>query len=350
LNNKQKLDVDHDLPEKLAPGSVRVGILKAIPGLLRTHSSVPFEKICTELGIDPNLLENPENSISFQKVGRLFELCVSYTGISHFGLLLGQQAGPAEVGPLAELGAYSPNVRSGLRRMIVHVSIHDRGGAPILTEESQTARLGYALYEPLEMGHRYIYDASMSVMCNLMRSMCGSTWAPSEVHFSHSRPEDTLPYESFFNAPLAFDADLDALVFPKYWLQQAIPSADKKQLARLVQQIEKVEATMEIELTEKIRSIVRSQIVLQGCSLKNIAIMLSLHPRTLNRRLKQQQTTLRQVIGEVRFEMAKQMLLNSDATITEISTLLGYTDSSILARSFQRWAGLPPSKWRMQNR
>jgi AraC-like DNA-binding protein len=350
LNNKQKLDVDHALPKKLAPGSVRVGVLKAIPELLRTHTGTPFEKICAELGIPTDLLENPDNSISFQKVGRLFDLCVSYTGIAHFGLLLGQQAGPAEIGQLAKLAVYSPDVKSALKRMIVHVSIHDRGGAPILTQEHHIARLGYAIYEPLSVGGRYINEASIGIMCNLMRSMCGKTWAPSEILFSHSRPEDTSPYESFFKSQLVFDADIDALVFPEYWLEHTIPGADEQQLAFIVHQIQQMETEMDIGLIEKIRSIVRPLIAFHSCSLANIANMLILHPRTLNRQLKQQGTTLRRIIGETRFEMAKQLLLESDATITEISTLLGYTDSSILARSFQRWTNLSPSKWRTQNR
>jgi len=73
-----------------------------------------------------------------------------------------------------------------------------------------------------------------------------------------------------------------------------------------------------------------------------------MHPRTLNRRLKNRGTTLRKVVGEMRFEMAKQMLLESEASITEISTILGYADSSVLARSFQRWIGSTPTQWRMQ--
>ena len=234
--------------------------------------------------------------------------------------------------------------------MIMHVCINDRGGAPMLTTERGVARLGYAIYEPLVEGSKHINDASLAIMLNLLRSMCGEQCEPIEVHFSHAHPVDISPYQKHFRAPLVFDSDMDTIVFPEAMLETPIRTADTLAFDQLLKQITALEERMTIDLTERIRSIVRPMIVFQGCSLKRIANILAIHPRTLNRRLKNQGTSLRRVIGEVRFEMAKQMLLESDATITEISTWLGYSDSSVLTRSFQRWTGQSPTDWREDNR
>ena len=331
-------------------GSVRVGVLSGIPALLRKHAPDSMDKIFADIGINPRLLENPENSLSFVLGGRLLSSCATRTGAPHFGLLLGQQAEPAQLGPLAELMVHAPDVHTALRSMIMHISVHDRGGAPTLTRDHGTVRMGYAIYEPINKGTRQIYDLSVCMMCNVLRSMLGNAWSPSEVHFSHARPRDIRPYELFFKAPLFFNSDMDALLFSEDWLTTPIPGSDKQRFDLLMKQFEMLELDMDIGLEEKIRSIVRPLIIIRSCKNKYVAEALSLHPRTLNRRLKSEGKTLRDIVGEIRFEMAKQMLLISEASVTEISTIVGYTDSSILARSFQRWAGTTPSAWRTQNK
>lgn len=332
------------------PGCVRVGVLSTVPSLLRQHTDGVLEQVFAALEIEPGLLDYPENSISFALAGQLLESCALHTGIPHFGLLIGQQVGPSDIGQFADLAIYAPDVNSALRNMILHVSVHDRGAAPTLTRDHGTARLGYAIYEPIKEGVKQINDTSISIMCNLMRAMCGNKWAPREVHFSHARPQDITPYESFFHAPLTFDSDVDALLFSDSWLQTLIPSADTQHFNCLLKQFKILESDMHMSLEEKVRSLLRPLIVSHRCTHEHIAAMLAMHPRTLNRRLKSQGTTLRKVVGEIRFEIAKQMLLESEATVTEISTLLGYADSSVLARSFQRWTGITPSAWRIQAR
>lgn len=331
-------------------GSVRVGVLTSIPDLLRTYADVTAEQVFAELAIDPQLLENPDNSISFSLMGELLDACAIHTEKPCFGLLLGQNTVPEQLGPLAQLAVYAPNVNSALRSMIVHICIHDRGGAPTLSVGHGAARLGYAIYQPMEFGCRQIYNGSISIMCNLMRSICGTSWTPSEVHFTHARPTDITPYEAFFRAPLVFDSDMDTLIFSDDWLIKPIASADNEQFNLLKQQFDQLALDMDISLKEKIRSIVRPLIIQRNCKHEHVAEALFLHPRTLNRRLSDHGTTLRGIVDEIRFEMARQFLLESEATITEISNLIGYADASILARSFQRWSGTTPSAWRESSR
>lgn len=74
-------------------GCVRVGPIAAIPALLEEHARETPEQILAEVGIDLALFDDPENSISFAKIGQLFKLCVERTGLPHFGLLVGQNTG-----------------------------------------------------------------------------------------------------------------------------------------------------------------------------------------------------------------------------------------------------------------
>ena len=53
-----------------------------------------------------------------------------------------------------------------------------------------------------------------------------------------------------------------------------------------------------------------------------------MHRRTLNRHLKVQGTTFQQVLDEIRFAAASQLLENTRIPLTEIAASLGYSESS----------------------
>ena len=210
------------------------------------------------------------------------------------------------------------------------------------------AKMGYAIYQPMQEGVSQICDTAIANICNVMRSLCGETWTPDAVYFSHAKPDDVSPYESFFRAPLQFDADETALTFPVRWLQQSIPSADAQQYRMYMDRLVTIETSMKFNLQDELRSAMRPLLVSGSCTTEHIAQIFSMHPRTLNRRLKRDGTTLRTLVGETRNEIAKQMLMDSSMSILQISTLLGYADASIFTRAFRRWSGTTPSAWRTQ--
>jgi AraC-like DNA-binding protein len=74
-----------------------------------------------------------------------------------------------------------------------------------------------------------------------------------------------------------------------------------------------------------------------------------MHKRTLNRRLAEFDLTFAKVLAEVRFQLARQLLRETDLPLVEIAATLNYTDSSTFSRAFRSWAGTTPSAWRQAN-
>src|SRR6185295_11075574 len=84
-------------------------------------------------------------------------------------------------------------------------------------------------------------------------------------------------------------------------------------------------------------------LLLNGRSSGNdVAVALSMHRRTLNRRLQQCGTTFQGVLDEVRCEAARQLLCYSDVSLDDIAASLSYAGVSPFMRSFRRWTGLTP--------
>src|SRR5206468_2708304 len=104
--------------------------------------------------------------------------------------------------------------------------LNSDAGAAFVLEHGTTMCLGYTIYRA-EVPHRdHIYDLTVAFISNILRELCGSRWAASEVFFSRAEPVDRSPYRQHFQAPLKFDHIYSAVQFRAYWRERRIPGAD----------------------------------------------------------------------------------------------------------------------------
>jgi AraC-like DNA-binding protein len=99
-------------------------------------------------------------------------------------------------------------------------------------------------------------------------------------------------------------------------------------------------------LTEDLRRVLRTELLRDSCSAANIARLFSMHRRTLNRHLRTEGLAFRQVAREIRFEIACELLENTDMALGQIAAVLRYSELSAFTRAFRRWSSQTPSAWR----
>jgi AraC-like DNA-binding protein len=56
------------------------------------------------------------------------------------------------------------------------------------------------------------------------------------------------------------------------------------------------------------------------------------------------------VLGEVRFDLARQLLAETQRDMGDIAQACAYSDATAFQRAFRRWAGVAPGAWRAQRR
>jgi AraC-like DNA-binding protein len=298
------------------------------------------------VGLDLTLFDDPENTIPFAAMGRLLRSCAERIRCPHFGLLIGQRSGPSCLGVLGELCQNMTDVSSALRTLIFHLHIHDRGATPALSVERGVAVLSYLIYQQGVEGLDQIYDGAIAVAFNILRALCGPIWLPTEVLFSRRQPEDAAPYRKFFQAPLRFDREQTALVFPAKWLDSAVAGADPLLRQQIERRIAEIEYLDNRDLVGQLRRTLRILLITHRGSLDQVAELLSMHPRTLNRRLKARGATFQALADEIRYEIARQLVEHTQMSMSQIAATLDYADASAFTRAFRRWSGDTPAAWR----
>jgi AraC-like DNA-binding protein len=326
-------------------GTVRVAAAAAIPDVLRSLGADPAE-VVAEAGLDLELFADPDNQLPYAALGRLLRLCVARTGCPHFALLVCRNGGLHSMGLVGLLMKYSPDVGSALRNLRLHLRLHVQGATTTLEVAGDTAMLGYAVYQPRMEAVDQITDGALAVQFNIMRELCGPDWKATEVLFAHRKPKDVGPFRRFFRAPLRFDAEQDALVFPAHWLERPVAGA-YPELRRLLQrQVDALEASHRDDFPEQVRRVLRTALLTNHGGADNVASLFSIHSRTMHRRLAAYGIGFRDLVDEGRYGISTQMLEDPQIEVTQIAAALGYADASAFTRAFRRWSGATPTQWR----
>ena len=118
------------------------------------------------------------------------------------------------------------------------------------------------------------------------------------------------PYRRFFQTECRFDSERTALLFPAALLKLRLPKADPKRIRDLQRE---AHARDDFGLVFRLRRSLRTLLLSQAASGDEVARQLSMHRRTMERHLKSEGTTFQEVLGEVRFQAACQLLEDRDA-------------------------------------
>jgi len=101
---------------------------------------------------------------------------------------------------------------------------------------------------------------------------------------------------------------------------------------------------------EHVRIAIQQKLTGQRPTIEDIADSLHISSRTLQRRLQDKGASFQSVLEEARHQLARQYLNNPVLELNEAAYLLGYEDGNSFVRAFRTWEGVPPARWREQQR
>ena len=75
----------------------------------------------------------------------------------------------------------------------------------------------------------------------------------------------------------------------------------------------------------------------------DVARVMALHPRTLQRRLADENTSFQDQLALARRNFAERSLADGELSISDIAYILGFAEPSAFHRAFRRWTGRTPA-------
>jgi AraC-like DNA-binding protein len=183
-------------------------------------------------------------------------------------------------------------------------------------------------------------------------------WLPAppdmyrEVWFTYPEPPDTREHlVSLPGATLRFGAPFDAILCDRAYLDLPMPRADAKLHRLLRTQLEErvAELPPAQRLRRRVRGLIAARLSGGSATAEEIAATLQMSRRTLTRRLVEQGITFKELLEEVRRELAERALISEDVSLGEIAQRIGFSEPTVFHRAFKRWTGLTATAYRERN-
>lgn len=321
-------------------GGYALAIAKAL-----SHAGIDSARILRAAGISPDITNDPMSRLPVATLTRLYRACVEVTHNPYFGLDVARFIHISNLHALGYALAASTNLLEFCKRLERYFRLASQNAEIKVVESAEEITL--------EIKHLVdvcaeTEDALMGFIVLSMRQLYRPDFNPVRVAFHHDAlREGPGPYETLFRAPILFSQPLSLFAFSKVDAEFPLPGAcaelaqlndnlANRYMARLDK--EDVVNTVRLKIIELLPS--------GDCSREKVASVMCMSPSTLQLKLAQRDNNFQDLLDKIRNELARSYVRQQSLSITEITFLLGFSDTSNFTRAFKRWEGKSPTSYR----
>lgn len=300
-----------------------------------------------QAGLDLSALNDPNARYPLENTTRLWQLAVQASGDPCLGLEVGRNVNQTTFHALGYSLLASPTLKEVFERLIRYFRIVSDAAELEFHGDTAQCRFVIQTLPGNQQPSAEALDAMMSVVIRLCRALYGEHFRATRVRMRRPAPADAGVYEKVFKAPLEFGADENAIYLDKHVLEEPLPSANAELarhndeiLARFLAHYERQ------NIANRVHATLVEQLPHGEPSQEKTAQALHMSMRNLQRKLSAEGTSYKQILNQTRRDLATTYIGDSSYSISEITYLLGFSDTSSFTRAFKRWTGQSPSEYR----
>ncbi|MRX07382.1 helix-turn-helix domain-containing protein [Pseudoduganella sp. FT25W] len=326
--------------------------LRPLLGLLEAAGVTP-EAALRGVGVLPSVLEQPYALLSQRQMITVYDNVLALAPADTCALTLGLSCRLSDLGLYGYALHSSARLRDGCAFALRHRALALPMTELALAETDQEACWTIGLQADVTLSsalRQFVLGYQSGLLMAIHRQMT----PPSQGGFRLTTaslacppPRRAAAYHTVLGCPIAFNAAETRLHFSAAWLDLPPPGAHALTFRLLADACDALRhrAGAGGDLVDVIEGMLLNQPA-RLATIDQMAARLQLHPRTLRRRLAQQGVSYRDIVDQVRFQLAARYLADPALTHEAISEKLGFSDASSFRRAFKRWSRLSPKAFR----
>lgn len=298
-------------------------------------------------GLDSAILRDPNGRYPVSKMAKLWRLAVEETGDPCLALKAAAHVQPATFHSLGLAMMASQNLEDALLRTARFSRIVSNAVDVVIVSTPRGVKEIVRFLDDCVVVDEGI-DLFMASTLKLGRMLTARDELPVEIQLCRRGTEAMhKEFETYFGCPVRFEAEENSLLIPHEWMKQPLPMANPE-LARQNDRVvmEYLRRFDGARLTEKVRAEMISRLSAGEPARADVATALNLSEKTLQRRLKGEESSYQQILDETRCDLAQQYLREPKTSVCEVTFRLGFSDQSSFTRAFKRWTGVSPGEFR----
>lgn len=309
---------------------------------------VDAHSILASVGLDADGPWDPKHMLEEEAFYGMLELMAKQMDATPLPLIVGGAMRPDEYGALGLAWKAAPDLQGSFSRVaryarlwtsIVQYELAETDEGVLFIEHRQGAR---------RLGMRLSIEADLASGVSLSRQVSPEPFAPLAVYFKHAAPQTIAHHQAYFDCPVHFGADKDALLLSRDALEVPNLLGDEGITQFLVSHLD--HELSAIKDTLNLAAQTKDQIaraLSEGLpKMADIARRLGMSVRSFHRRLAEHGVTFQTLTEETRREIASGMLRDETYSLSEIAFMAGFSEQSAFTRAFKRWTGQTPAQFR----
>ena len=266
------------------------------------------------------------------------------------GLLLGTETKTERFHPIGLAALSSENFGSAIDQMARYKQL--TCPEEILQEkndEEWSLQFRWLLADEVEPP--VLIECCFAWVLSTARVGTGTRISPGRAEFVQPRAH-VKTIERHFGCPVVCGTPRNAIIFRATDANRPFVTRNAELLGILAPQFDEElkEENGDENFIERARIAIQQRLTGRRPTIEDIADALHISSRTLQRRLQDDGASFQRVLEEARHQLARHYLNNSVLELNEAAYLLGYEDGNSFVRAFRTWEGVPPARWREQQR
>ena len=334
------------MKERLVPAAIIPAIMD-----LAIKNRLNIERILSRAKIDVAVEQNSGAFLSISQQLSILDAAYEVMDNPAFGLVLGESIQYHSLDLVGQLIATSQNVQEALDELFQFKDLITPVTRFSLETSGANAMLVFAIDNALVSRNLQMhYDLVAATVVSVANAVIGAGLRLRKVRFSHPQPDYLKDYHRVFGDHVQFGCKRNEIVFDRAQLQEPLltsyPDYHDGVRALAAEKLKSIESRE--SLSAKVSFFISSNLGMAPTALDDVADHFNMTPRTLQRKLRLENTSFVAIRDDCRHSRALRDLADPGVEIDVLAELLGFSDTSNFYHAFKRWQGVSPGFYRKQ--
>ena len=265
------------------------------------------------------------------------------------GFLIGHYHNTLALGPTGVAMGCAPSLRHSIQVLESYTQLHVSYIKVDAESRLDNMPLRFELAGLTGHALRHHVEASFCLIQRFVELLTGDVLTNARFSVSFDRPPNVAEYSHYLRSPVSFNQSEISVQLPTHLLDRPSPYYHNEMWRQSQVQLSTRLRELGSSDSGVFRRYVASRLRSYEPPLPNLAqISNDLHTseRTLNRRLKEEGASFRELRNSVLNQWAQLHLKQSDASVESIAASLGYQDAANFRRAFRSMNQMTPGEYR----
>ena len=341
--------MDSEQPQRLRSiPSAAGGIARLACARLREHGK-DIVPLLTKAGLTLEEASDPAIRLEVRAQIRFLDLAAEALEDDLLGFHLARSFDLREIGLLYYVIASSEQLEEALQNAVRFGRITNEG-VHLQVEIDQALMIALEYMNVDRLSDKHQAEFLLIALVRLCRQVTDTRLAPVVLKARHFRDRTPAEIRKFLGCDVEFSSDVDEVIFPKQIAALPLTGRDPylhTMLQRYAEEALENQTFSRESIRAEVEKVLTELLPHGRAAATEVARKLGMSPRTLSRKLRDQDATYAEILDRFRAALARRYLTERELPVSEVAWLLGYNELSSFTHAFKRWTGLTPRQFRL---